>query len=120
MRASEEGAAPTASEVAGKWLALLLIGQRAAVGADQECVVFAGMAREAADGLALDRGPDYQKIALRSEWLARIQAVPIEKRRLFHNADFVLTLVVDALPGEEDLEKYIQDRFSIDGPGCHQ
>jgi hypothetical protein len=106
-------------EIDGKWLAFLLIGQSAAVGADQEVVVFAGMARRAAEGeFFLDRGPDYKKIDLRAEWLPRIMPVPPAKRTLVHNADFVLTLLVDALPGTEDLETYVQARFIDPAPGC--
>jgi len=106
-------------DIEGKWLALLLIGQRAAVGADQDCVVFAGMARRKAEGgFHLDRGPDYEKIDLRDEWLPRVTPVKPEARRLVHNADFVLTLVVDALPGDEDLEKYVQERFTEKEAGC--
>jgi len=106
-------------QIDGRWLALLLVARRAAVGADQDCVVFAGMARiKPEGGYLLDRGPDYKKIDLREEWLGRLQAVPPERRRLVHNADFVLPLVVDALPGNEDLEQYVQDRFGTETSGC--
>ncbi len=107
-------------DINGKWLALLLVTQRAASGGDDDCIVFAGMARTKPEGgYLLDRGPDYKKIDLRDEWLGRVQAVPEARRRAVHNADFVLPLIVDTLPGSEDLEQYIQERFGTETQGCH-
>jgi hypothetical protein len=74
-------------------LSLLFVGE----GDDKEdWPVIAGVVRQEADGLVLERsdGP----IRLLTEWLGRIRPVDPGIRHLLHGADYVLPLRLGDLP----------------------
>lgn len=95
----------TRSELEGKLVALLVVGEDAEGEADAR--VFVGRCRCPDGAVELDRGAAHPPVKLFEEWLGRMQLVPESVRNILQGADYVIRLSIGSLP-DDDLSGFVQ------------